>query len=101
MSKKSFSVSGDFLTPSEPEEKQTPVRNTGEKKRSSHKEESTEKKYAPPEGYKLVPTESRTVRLQLLITQTIKEQLKSRSKAEGRSINDICNWAITDYLSRR
>ena len=63
--------------------------------------ESTEKRYAPPEGYKLVPTESKTARLQLLITPTTKEQLKRRSKAEGRSINDICNQAITDYLSQR
>lgn len=101
MSKKSFSVSKDFLTPSVSEEKHTPVRNTGEKKRPSHKEESTEGKYAPPEGYKLVPTESKTARLQLLITPTTKEQLKRRSEAEGRSVNDICNQAITDYLSRR
>ena len=124
MSKKSFSISEDFLTPSVSEEKQTPIKITGGGKRVTEQKvtivrkepeptepvqieivradpDTTGESFTPPEGYKLVPTESKTARLQLLITPTTKEQLKRRSEAEGRSVNDICNQAIADYLSRQ
>lgn len=46
-----------------------------------------------PKGYKVV-RESRTERLQLLITPTLKESLKEYSKAQGTSVNEIANQLL-------
>lgn len=46
-----------------------------------------------PKGYKVV-RESRTERLQLLITPTLKESLKEYSKARGISVNEIANQLL-------
>lgn len=57
-----------------------------------------------PEGYKLVPadweqkpTETRSKRLQLLITPSLHEKLQDISRAEQISINEIANRAFTAY----
>lgn len=106
MSKKSFKASEAFMTDPEPHpikivETGKPVPKQIDVAIIREETESTGERFTPPEGYKLVPTESKTARLQLLITPTTKDQLKRRSEAEGRSVNDICNQAIADYLSQR
>ena len=62
--------------------------------------ESTEREEAGgiPEGYKLVSTETKSKRLQLLITPSLHEKLKDLSKAEGLSINEIANRAFEAYI---
>ena len=63
-------------------------------------EPTEEKSSAPniPEGYKLVPTETKSKRLQLLITPSLQEKLRDLSKAEGLSINEIANRAFEAYI---
>ena len=51
-----------------------------------------------PEGYKLVSTETKSKRLQLLITPSLHEKLKDLSKAESLSINEIANRAFEAYI---
>ena len=65
-------------------------------------EEKKEIKTAnPPEGYKLNPlyVEKKTARLQLLMQPSLKEKLKSRAAAEGKSVNDLVNTIIAKALS--
>ena len=59
--------------------------------------ETTEEEFGIPRGYKLVK-EPKTARLQLLITPRTKEELKKRAAEEGRSVNEVCNTAIAEYL---
>ena len=61
--------------------------------------ETTEEAFGIPEGYKLVPIETKSERLQLLITPSTKKLLQKRAETEGKSVNQICNDAIADYLT--
>lgn len=83
MSRKSFTVSEDFLTAPEPESKET----TGEK----------EPGLFVPEGYKLVQ-ESKTARIQLLITPTMKANVKRVAEAKGVSVNQLYEDVMMEYL---
>ena len=49
-----------------------------------------------PKGYMIVP-EPKTARIQLLVSPTMKEDLKRIALREGRSVNDLCNHALTEY----
>ena len=83
MSRKSFTVSEDFLTAPEPEAQET----TGEKKPGLF----------VPEGYKLVP-ESKTARVQLLLTPTMKANVKRVAEEKGISINQLYEDVMMEYL---
>ena len=53
-----------------------------------------------PEGYKLSPRhgETRSKRLQLLIAPSLHEKLKERAAADGCSVNDFINRALTEAV---
>lgn len=51
-----------------------------------------------PEGYKLVPTETKSKRLQLLITPSMHRKLQDLAKAENLSINETANKAFAFYI---
>lgn len=53
-----------------------------------------------PQGYKLVPIETRSKRVQLLMQPSLHEQLKDRAKKEKRSFNDLINSILEEYLER-
>ena len=53
-----------------------------------------------PEGYKLVPVEKKTQRVQLVLRPSLLEKAKERAKAEGISFNELCHIAIEDYLKK-
>ena len=55
-----------------------------------------------PEGYSINPlyVERRTKRVQLVFTQSSYDALKSMSRSTGRSVNDIANQAVEEYLKR-
>ena len=55
-----------------------------------------------PEGYKLNPlyVERRTRRVQLVFTQSSYDALKSMSRETGRSVNDMVNQAVEEFLQR-
>ena len=55
-----------------------------------------------PEGYKINPLyiEKRDRRHQLLITRSTAEWLRTESIRSGRSMNDIINQAIEDYIAK-
>ena len=55
--------------------------------------------YIVPAGYKLV-RETKSARLQLLVTPTISANLKSAAAVEGISINELCNRIFEEYLNR-
>ena len=59
-----------------------------------------EEKYMPPEGYKLVPTETKSVRIQLLTAPSTKRKLADKAQIERRSMNEIINAAILEYLDK-
>lgn len=63
-------------------------------------EPTEERESAPdiPEGFKLVPTETKSKRLQLLITPSMHRKLQDLAKAENISINEAVNRAIENYL---
>lgn len=52
---------------------------------------------AVPEGYKIVE-ESKTKRLQSLITPTTHEKLKKIAKRRGVSVNEVVNMAIKQFI---
>lgn len=53
--------------------------------------------YIVPEGYKLV-RESKSARLQLLVTPTTRDNLKAVAITEGISLNELCNRIFEDFL---
>ena len=53
--------------------------------------------YTVPQGYKLV-RESKSARLQLLVTPAVSADLKSAAAAEGISLNELCNRIFEGYL---
>lgn len=53
-----------------------------------------------PEGYKLVPIEKKTQRVQLVLRPSLVQRAKDYAKYEGLSFNELCNMAIEDYLNR-
>jgi len=86
--KKSFTENEPFFTPEpEPETKQ------------GEASESTEREFYIPEGYRLIP-ESKTARIQILITPTVKENIRKAAEEEECSINELINRAIKKYLER-
>ena len=53
-----------------------------------------------PEDYKVNPLyiETKSKRLQLLLQPTLLEKLRSRAKAEGRSVNDLVHSILEEAL---
>lgn len=85
------------------QEEQKPTRTKlpkGMKSANTDPEPTEERASAPdiPEGFKLVPTETKSKRLQLLITPSLHRKLQDLAKAENISINEIANRAIENYL---
>jgi len=55
--------------------------------------------FVVPEGYKLVK-ESKTQRMQLLVTPTLYGKLKAAAKESGETINGFCNRIFEEYLKK-
>ena len=53
-----------------------------------------------PEGYKLVPIEKKTQRVQLVFRPSIAQRAKEAAKAQGISFNELCSIAIEEYLNK-
>lgn len=60
---------------------------------------SVPESFTVPEGYKLVK-ESKSKRLQLLVTPTTAANLKTAAAVEGISLNELCNRIFEEYLKR-
>ena len=52
-----------------------------------------------PEGYRLV-RESKSKRLQLLVTPTIAENLKAIALLRKCSVNELCNRIFDEYMRK-
>lgn len=52
-----------------------------------------------PEGYRLV-RESKSKRLQLLVTPTIAENLKAIALLRKCSVNELCNRIFEEYMRK-
>lgn len=50
-----------------------------------------------PAGYRLV-RESKSQRLQLLVTPTVAAELRAAAEKEGWSLNELCNRIFEAYL---
>ena len=83
---KSFNTAKDLLPPEL--ELEEPTKSIGDS-------ESTEERNRAPVIHR---RERKTERLNLLVTPSIKKDLQARADAEDRSINDICNELIRNYL---
>lgn len=59
--------------------------------------ETTTEGFKVPQGFKLV-RESKSARLQLLVTPTVSADLKRAAAAEGISLNELCNRIFEKYL---
>lgn len=99
MPSKSFRTSSSFFS----QEEQKPTRTKlpkGMKPVNTDPEPTEERASAPdiPEGFKLVPTETKSKRLQLLITPSLHRKLQDLAKAENTSVNELANRAIENYL---
>lgn len=55
--------------------------------------------FTVPEGYKLI-RESKSKRLQLLVTPTTAANLKTAAAVEGISLNELCNRIFEEFLKR-
>lgn len=55
--------------------------------------------FTVPEGYRLI-RESKSKRLQLLVTPTIAANMKAAAMIEGISLNELCNRIFEDYLRK-
>lgn len=53
-----------------------------------------------PRGYKLVK-ETKSERMQLLVTPTVKEEIKIIAVKDGVSMNDLANRIFEEYLKKR
>ena len=103
MAKKTFKQAIDPLddlvgvaAPADPEQNRKPEEHTAEPAQAEPK-----KKEALPTGYKYNPlyVETRSQRLQLLVTPSVAEGLKAKAKAEGRSLNDLANEIFREALN--
>ena len=54
-----------------------------------------------PQGYKLVPAETRSKRVQVLMRPNLYKQLKARAKREKRSVNDLINYILEGNTNNR
>lgn len=54
-----------------------------------------------PQGYKLVPSETRSKRVQVLMRPSLYKQLKARAKREKRSVNDLINYILEGNTNNR
>lgn len=92
MASKSFKTNNVFF-----QEKPKPER---KKNVSANPEPTEERGSAPdiPEGYKLVPTETKSKRLQLLITPSLHRKLQDLAKAENISVNEAASRAFDYYI---
>ncbi len=52
----------------------------------------------PPAGYKLVPIEKKTQRVQLVLRPSLVQRAKDYAKDYGMSFNELCNMALENYL---
>lgn len=52
-----------------------------------------------PRGY-IMGKETKSERVQLLLRPSIKDGIKELAKEEGRSVNDLINDALAEYLER-
>jgi len=77
MAKKFTTTADEFFTTPAPEE--TPI-----------------DEYQVPKGYRLKPL-PRSARLQVLVTEALKDDLKAIAKREGISVNELINIALTEY----
>lgn len=81
--KKDFKSAADaFLTPEQPEREMPDL-----------------PEFQVPAGYKLVK-ESKTQRLQLLVSPTMRANLKTAAMLEGISLNELCNRLFEEYLHK-
>jgi len=55
----------------------------------------------PPAGYKLVPIEKKTQRVQLVLRPSLVQRAKDYAKDYGVSFNELCNMALEEYLKDR
>lgn len=99
MPSKSFRTSNSFFS----QEEQKPTRTKlpkGMKPVNADPEPTEERVSAPdiPEGFKLVPAETKSKRLQLLITPSLHRQLQDLAKAENISVNEVANRAFDYYI---
>ena len=56
--------------------------------------------FSIPKGYKLVK-ESKSERMQLLVSKTLKDAIKQEAKAQGLSMNELANAIFEEYLERK
>lgn len=101
MAKKTFKGSIDPLeqliggsAPAEPAEHEEP--------KTEPAEPLPAKRETPPPGFKYNPllVETRSRRLQLLITQSLAAKLKDKATEEGRSVNDLVNEILANALEK-
>ena len=99
MPSKSFRTSNSFFSQEEQKPKRTKLPK-GMKPVNANPEPTEEKASAPdiPEGFKLVPAETKSKRLQLLITPSLHRKLQDLAKAENISINEVANRAFDYYI---
>lgn len=62
--------------------------------------EDTPRAKEAPEGYKVNPLyiETKSKRLQLLVQPSLLEKLRSKAKAEGRSVNNLVHSILEEAL---
>ena len=53
-----------------------------------------------PAGYKLVPVEKKTQRVQLVLRPSLVQKAKEHAKASGMSFNELCSKVLEEYLNK-
>ena len=56
--------------------------------------------FTVPKGYKLTK-ETKSERMQLLVSPTLKAELKAEAAAKGISVNELANSIFEEYLKER
>ena len=99
MPSKSFRTNSSFFSQEEQKPKRTKLPK-GMKPVNADPEPTEEGISAPniPEGFKLVPTETKSKRLQLLITPSQHRKIQDLAKAENISVNEVANRAFDYYI---
>ena len=64
---------------------------------TQQEEEISIDNYQVPKGYKLKPL-PRSQRLQILVTEAMRDDLKALAQRQDCSVNQIINVALTEYL---
>lgn len=61
-------------------------------------EETNLETYNVPKGYQLKPL-PRSARVQILVTQELKDNMKAIAIREGISVNELINKVMSEYVS--